>query len=645
MARFVCSTLILIAINCVFHTYGHTTISDNGYDGIVVAIHADISEHQDLIDKIKDAFTDASAFLYTATNNRVYFRNITILVPTEWSEDLGYVMSTSETYETANVRVDKGAGTDNRPYTHQSVYAGSKVIVHEWGHLRWGLFDEYTVDEDESHFYFDANGELRPVACHPRITGSNPCEDRGADELPLPDCVFHPNHAQPDDLPIKSSIMFAQWIDAVEEFCHDDPSDEYSYHNRMAPNRQNRICSGQSAWGVMLNHTDFKDGNNPTRIIDDTTPNFIIKRSGVRRVVLVLDTSGSMDGDRIQRLHQSATYFIETRIEDGSFVGIVGFSSYAVIHSGITEIKYGFQRGEIASNVPQVASGATSIGDGLRVALQVLQDGNVTSEGASLLLITDGIENTYPLLMNVMQEVYDSGVRVDTIAYTEAAQSTLQELSDNTGGLYFYVPDNDTSTAFIDSLAATISENPLGNSDIIPITLESSVISLTRSEMTYEDILFLDSSLGNRTIFSFLFSDTVFDVALLSPTGGWIDKYYKGYAVNVEQRRVAIEIQGTAKAGMWKYIIYNSNGTADNVKIILESRVKYEDDEPIRVLGRLSKTTLNYDVDPQLVVRAEVKKGYSPVIGAHVIATIDTPSGQVVLTLLDNGAGWSSEAH
>ncbi|XP_077861592.1 calcium-activated chloride channel regulator 1-like [Saccoglossus kowalevskii] len=91
---------------------------------------------------------------------------------------------------------------------------------------------------------------------------------------------------------------------------------------------------------------------------------------------------------------------------------------------------------------------------------------------------------------------------------------------------------------------------------------------------------------------------------------------------------------------MWKYIIYNSNGTADNVKIILESRVKYEDDEPIRVLGRLSKTTLNYDVDPQLVVRAEVKKGYSPVIGAHVIATIDTPSGQVVLTLLDNGADY-----
>ncbi|XP_006824532.2 calcium-activated chloride channel regulator 1-like [Saccoglossus kowalevskii] len=413
----------------------------------------------------------------------------------------------------------------------------------------------------------------------------------------------------------------------------------YSFHNRMAPNRQNIICEGQSAWGVMLENTDFKDGNNPTRIIDDTTPNFIIKRSGVRRVVLVLDTSGSMDGDRIQRLYQSATYFIENRIEDGSFVGIVGFSSYAVILASMTELKYGYQRSEVSSKVPQEADGATSIGGGVRLALQVLQDGNVTSEGASLLLITDGVENTYPFLMNVMQEVYDSGVRVDTIAFTEAAQSTLQQLSSNTGGLYNYVPEDDNSTAFIDSLAATINENPLGNSDAIPITLSSSVISLTTSEMTYNDTLFLDSSLGNRTLFSFIFPNTVLDVALLSPTGAWIDKYYNGYVVNVEQRRVAIEIQGIAEAGMWKYIIYNSIGTSDNIKIILESRMQYEDVEPIRVVGRLSKTTLNYDVDPQLVVRAEVKKGYSPVIGAHVTATVDTPSGQVVITLLDNGAG------
>ncbi|XP_077862869.1 calcium-activated chloride channel regulator 1-like [Saccoglossus kowalevskii] len=662
MVRYVPSTLLLIAIYCV-HARESITISDNGYDGIVVAIHKDVTEHRILIEKIKDVFTEASAFLYRATKHRVYFRNITILVPARWSEDLGYRMATTETYETAHFRVDKKGTAGDRPYARQIDCCGKpglyvqmtetfftnvsvpsnlgpldKVVVHEWGHLRWGLFDEYTVDEDKSHFYLDSN-ELLPVACHSLISGSEPCSDRGADGLPLPECIFRADPEQPVDW-IKSSIMFAQWIKSVEEFCHGDPSDPNGKHNRVPQNRQNVICDGRSAWEVMLNHSDFINGTNPTRVIDDTSPNFIIKRSEVRRVVLVLDTSGSMAGNRIQRLYQTATYFIDTKIEDGSFVGIVGFSSTAVILAGMTEIKYGFQRDDIASNVPQVVDGFTSIGAGLELALQVLENGNVASEGASLLLITDGAENRSPFIANVLPDIYDSGVRVDTFAYTESAQLILQNLSDTTGGLYFYVPDNDNSTAFIDSLAATITDNPLGNSDIIPITLESSVITLTTSEMTYEDTLFLDSSLGNRTVFSFIFLETVLDVALLSPTAVRIDKYYIGYSVHEEQRRVAIEIHGIAEAGIWTYIIYNTNGTSGIIKIILESRMQNEDDEPIRVLGRLSKTTLSYGTDPELVFRAEVRKGYSPVVGAQVIATVNTPNnGKVVLTLFDNGVG------
>ncbi|XP_006816872.1 calcium-activated chloride channel regulator 1-like, partial [Saccoglossus kowalevskii] len=570
MVRYMPSTLLLIAIYCV-HARESITISDNGYDGIVVAIHADVSGVGDLIENIKDVFTKASAFLYRATKNRVYFRNITILVPKKWSEYRGYTMATTEAYESAHFRVDKSRTAGDRPYAHQVGFCGEsgqyvqmtdtfftdasvpsnlgpldKVVVHEWGHLRWGLFDEYTVDEDKSHFYLDSN-ELLPVACHSLINGSEPCSERGADGLPLPNCTFHPDPTQPVDLPIKSSIMFAQWIKSVDEFCHGDSSDPSGQHNRMAPNRQNDICEGKSAWEVMVEHSDFLNGNNPTRVIDDTSPNFIIKRSEVRRVVLVLDTSGSMAGNLIQRLYQMATYFIDTRIEDGSFVGIVGFSSTAVILAGMTEIKYGFQRDDIASNVPQVVNGATSIGAGLALALQVLENDNVASEGASLLLITDGVENRLPFIANVLPDIYDAGVRVDTFAYTESAQLMLQNLSDTTGGLYFYVPDNDNSTAFIDSLAATITDNPLGHSDIIPITLESSAITLTTSEMTYEDTLFLDSSLGNRTVFSFIFLETVLDVALLSPTAVRIDKYYIGYSVHEEQRRVAIEIHGIAE--------------------------------------------------------------------------------------------------
>ena len=48
----------------------------------------------------------------------------------------------------------------------------------------------------------------------------------------------------------------------VTEFCDkDDPNTpEYMRHNDKAINEQNKYCDGKSAWEIMREHDDFKDG-------------------------------------------------------------------------------------------------------------------------------------------------------------------------------------------------------------------------------------------------------------------------------------------------------------------------------------------------------------------------------------------------
>ena len=62
-------TTILLLVGQQVHGYGKgsITIENNGYRGILIAIHEDVTENWSLVERIKEVFTSASAFLYSAT--------------------------------------------------------------------------------------------------------------------------------------------------------------------------------------------------------------------------------------------------------------------------------------------------------------------------------------------------------------------------------------------------------------------------------------------------------------------------------------------------------------------------------------------------------------------------------------------------
>uniref|UniRef100_A0A8D1W791 Calcium-activated chloride channel N-terminal domain-containing protein n=1 Tax=Sus scrofa TaxID=9823 RepID=A0A8D1W791_PIG len=292
-------------------------LNANGYEGVLIAIDPAVPEDETLITEIKDMVTAASTYLFEATEKRFYFKNVSILIPESWKNITQYKRPKQESYKHADVIVAPPTvpGRDE-PYTKQFTECGEKAeyihftpdfvlgkkqnefgpsgkaLVHEWAHLRWGVFDEYNNDEP---FYRAKSKKIEATRCSTGITGVNrvhkcqggscatrPCRTDANTKLYEKDCQFFPDKYQIE----KTSIMFMQGIDSVAEFCNE------KNHNREAPSLQNKKCDSRSTWEVISSSEDF----NITEVMvaPPPAPVFSLLKISERIVCLVLDKSGSM---------------------------------------------------------------------------------------------------------------------------------------------------------------------------------------------------------------------------------------------------------------------------------------------------------------------------------------------------------------
>ncbi len=110
------------------------------------------------------------------------------------------------------------------------------------------------------------------------------------------------------------------------------------------------------------------------------------------RTVFVLDVSGSMSGMKRETLHLSATRYIED-IPDGYYVGIVLFENIASINHRVVKITDRSVRDSLVRAVPIKSGGGTEISAGLLTALTALRNEGISTEGATIILVTDGEDN------------------------------------------------------------------------------------------------------------------------------------------------------------------------------------------------------------------------------------------------------------
>ncbi|XP_065136071.1 calcium-activated chloride channel regulator 4A-like [Paramisgurnus dabryanus] len=623
-------------------------LEGNGYTDIVVAISSAVPEDNTLIDKIMEMFTEGSLYLFEAVEKKVYFRNVTILVPPHWNSK-DYPKARTESYEKAGIRIDKENpvhGDD--PYTNQygdcgkesqyihftpgfilndgliQIYGSrGRVLVHEWAHLRWGVYDEYNEDKP---FFF--SNRVQATRCSKHITGQyydfsagylQSCLIDPQTSLPDKDCQFYPNKYQNT----KSSIMYSTSMDSIVEFCREDD------HNAEAPNMQNEKCANRATWTVIFEDSVDSAALQSLQPLQSPppAPSFNVVQRKQRVVCLILDVSGSMKGARILQQQQAATHFLQYIIEDQAYVGIVTFSTEASILKKLTRIDNETTRKELIKSLPTTAGGSTYICKGLSKGLEVLKADNLDALGDEIIFLTDGEASDD--LKNCVPGAIQSGAIIHTIALGNKADAALTQMAESTGGKFIIATDDLTSNLLMDAFASlTLSD---GDYTKDPIQLESTGL---KTAGWFNGTVSVDRTVGNKTSFLIIYETSLPTANIQSPSG--LIYSQTDMTSDTTAKTITLKIPGTAEAGDWKYSILS--GRSQSLTITVTSQAADADVPPIIVKAHVNQQIS--DGSKPMIVFAEVSQNYRPVVNAEVWATLESDTGtSEIIELLDNGAG------
>ncbi|XP_051021569.1 calcium-activated chloride channel regulator 3A-1-like [Acomys russatus] len=596
--------------------------------------------------------TQASTYLFRASKGRFYFRNVSILVPMAWKSKSEYLTPKRESYDQADVIVaDPYLKYGDDPYTLQYGQCGDpgqyihftpkfltenlsmygprgRVFVHEWAHLRWGVFDEYNTDRP---FYMSGKKTVEATRCSLSITGKNvvhTCQGgscvtrvcrRGGRTLYEPKCKFMPNK----DQKARDSIMFMQNLSSVVEFCTEET------HNKEAPNLQNKMCDRRSTWDVIKESADFRKATPMTGTEAPPRPTFALLKSKRRVVCLVLDKSGSMDSeDRLIRMNQAAELYLTQIVEKETMVGLVTFDNNAKIQNSLEIIaNNGYQK--IIANLPQKASGGTSICKGLEAGFQAISSSGQSTSGSEIVLLTDGEDKN---INSCFEEVNLSGAIIHTIALGPSAARELETLSDMTGGLRFYA--NKDVSGLIDAFSRLSSMS--GDISQQALQLESKALNATGREWVRGTVP-VDSTIGNDTFFVVTWEEQKPQIILQDPKGNTYETSdFKDNELNIRSAR--LQIPGIAETGTWTYSLFNTNTKSQLLTVTVTTRARSPTRPPVIATAHMSQSTAQKD--SPMIIYARVSQGFLPVLGANVTAIIEAEGGhQVTLELRDNGAG------
>ncbi|XP_043115262.1 calcium-activated chloride channel regulator 3A-1-like [Puntigrus tetrazona] len=623
-------------------------LEENGYVDIVIAIGSKVPQDDRLIDKIKEMVTEGSVYLYEALDKKVYFKEATILVPSYWSST-DFLKARTESFEKANIRIDNSARGDG-PYTKQYDKCGAegqyilftpeyflndiaiqhygprgKVLLHEWAHLRWGVYDEYG---QEKLFYY-SNHHIEATRCNKSIEGQyyevtagrflQPCRIDQKTSLPTEKCMFFPNINQTTDI----SLMFLPGLSSVSTFCRENE------HNYEAPNMQNEKC-GKATWTVIFEDSVDKDALRSLKPLQSPPPppSFKVVQRMQRVVCLILDVSGSMkDSSRILQQQQAAAHFLKKIIEDQARVGIVMFSTDASTLSPLTTIDSDTTRESLIKLLPKVADGWTYMCKALDLSLQVLRADDGDALGDEIIFLTDG-QATDDITLCVPSAI-QSGAIISTLAFSTSAAHALIEMANKTGGKYLYASDDLTSNQLMDAFASlTLSTGDYANE---PVQLESAG---ARTSDWFNGTVSVDQTVGNKTSFVIIYETRFPSIYIQSPSGSVYTEINMSHDRSL--KTVTLNVPGTAEPGDWKYSVQTTANQA--LTITVTSQASREEVPPITVKSHVNQ--MFNDGSKPMIVFAEVSQDYRSIINADVWATLESETGSThTLQLLDNGAG------
>ena len=545
----------------------------------------------DTLNLWKNAFQQASELLYDATDGQHQFGTIFVCNKglAGRSADIHLFEQDGRSY--VNLPIP-GLG---RTEGHMFLYGDEKrkpfVIVHEFGHYGYGLYDEY----------------------------SGPFGDA--------ECVENPPNAN-------ASIMEGGWWQApvaygglgereISEFCvpsnHDPDGDTEQQHRH-----------GKSCWETMKDY--YPDLIIPTCLPDDgptcgADPINWIELEPETRLVLCLDRSGSMDLPpwKLEYAKLGAQLFVDLA-EEGDKIGVVSFGSQICVDFPLTEV-LGDETKDAAKGAIEgiFADGPTPMGDGLREALnQIISPGDTACQQAIVLLSNGYVNAGTEDPLCVTPDIKGEMARVFTVGIgDDVDEELLQTIASETNGKYFRIREPWDLPAIFSLLSMEVKDGGF-------ILNEQGLIA--QGEQIGKPIRMSDTDDG--AAFELTWEGSDLDLILRKPDGSIVDPEVAGSDPNIEFVSTAnYEFYRVASpdTGVWELLIEGVEvlgQTAFTAQVLSENRTisfdVYTDKD-------------QYQYPEETLVQAEVLFGV-PVTGVIVEGIVIRPDGSgVPIELFDDG--------
>ncbi|HEV1997645.1 MAG TPA: VWA domain-containing protein [Candidatus Dormibacteraeota bacterium] len=219
-------------------------------------------------------------------------------------------------------------------------------------------------------------------------------------------------------------------------------------------------------------------------------------------VVLVIDTSGSMDATDVQptRLDaaRAAGHSLIRQLPANARVGLVSFSSSPVLQAPLSDSREG-----VSSALDNLqAGGATDTGDALQLAVKQLASGAKTQGGgrapALVVLLTDGVTNRGPDPLQAAAQAKAGGILIDTVGIgtrNSAVQvhgqdiggvdeAALSAIAGSTGGKYFFAEGSGQLSQIYATLGTEFGYRPFRFDATIPMVILGTLILLVGASLS-----------------------------------------------------------------------------------------------------------------------------------------------------------------
>ncbi len=172
-------------------------------------------------------------------------------------------------------------------------------------------------------------------------------------------------------------------------------------------------------------------------------------------VVLLLDTSGSMQGSKIDNAREAAIQFVE-QMGDDDFITIIAFSDQPttiVYHEQV-----GLARSKATGAIERLAAdGSTTLYDAIGDAATAIAGTNSSQTSNAMVVLTDGLDtqsSRYRLDQSLIEMAAAHDTTVFTIAYgSDADEDLLAELALQANG-NFYLGDEASIAAIYEEMSA-----------------------------------------------------------------------------------------------------------------------------------------------------------------------------------------------